>query len=103
MIQAETLNVSAATALTVVPVRFEHLPAALGIGAARPRLSWVIGTGTPNWRQAAYALEAYSADQSARGQTGRVESDESVLVPWPFAPLCARERVAVRVRVWGID
>src|SRR5205807_10222381 len=30
-----------------------------------------------------------------------IESDQSVLVPWPFAPLSSRERIAVRVRVRG--
>jgi len=90
-------------ALTVAPLRFEHLPAALGIGVARPRLSWMVSTTTQNWRQAAYELEAYAADGQGRDQTGRVESGESVLVAWPFAPLAARERLAVRVRVWGTD
>ena len=28
---------------------------------------------------------------------------QSVLVPWPFAPLASRERRTVRVRVWGAD
>src|SRR6266568_207618 len=37
------------------------------------------------------------------GRIGRVESDQSVLVPWPFAPLSSRERLMVRVRVWGLD
>ncbi len=87
----------------VTRVRFEHLEAALGIGTARPRLSWIVETTTPGWVQAAYAVEAYDADGRLRGQTGQVESSESALVAWPFAPLASRERVAVRVRVWGSD
>ncbi|MBF6600524.1 MAG: family 78 glycoside hydrolase catalytic domain [Dehalococcoidia bacterium] len=35
--------------------------------------------------------------------TGRIDSDASVLVPWPFAPLTSRGRCDVRVRVWGDD
>jgi alpha-L-rhamnosidase len=38
---------------------------------------------------------------TAHWSTGRVESDESVLVPWPAAPLGSRQRRTVRVRVWG--
>ena len=36
-------------------------------------------------------------------QTGKVESDQSVLVAWPFAPLSSREQLSVRVRVWDKD
>ena len=32
-----------------------------------------------------------------------MESDESVLVDWPFEPLVSRQRAAVRVRVWDQD
>ncbi len=87
----------------VVQVRAEHLKDALGIGVAAPRLSWISAAGTPGWTQAAYEIKALSADGSPRGETGRVESAESVLVAWPFAPLASREQVAVQVRVWGAD
>src|SRR5262245_29843546 len=99
-------NPAAATtlpALSVAPVRFEHQPAPLGLGVAQPRLSWVMVAATPNWQQAAYELEASTPDQRERHPTGRVESGESVLVRWPFAPLRSRERRLVRVRVWGAD
>jgi alpha-L-rhamnosidase len=74
----------------------EHLQDALGIGVPVPRLSWRVRSARPGWRQTAYEVQA-------RGQTLRVESDESVLVPWPFAPLRSRERVDVRVRARGDD
>lgn len=76
--------------------RFEHLREPLGIGSPRPRLSWVIETVQSGWRQTAYEIEA-------RGERALVESAESVLVDWPFAPLTSRERVAVRVRAQGPD
>jgi alpha-L-rhamnosidase len=84
---------------TIADVRFEHLRQPFGVGTARPRLSWTVETAIAGWRQAAYEVEA----GGSRGATGRVESDESVLVSWPFAPLASRERAAVRVRVWGAD
>jgi alpha-L-rhamnosidase len=89
--------------VTVADVRFEHLRETLGIGVARPRLSWTIATAAEIWRQAAYEIEAEGADGRNRGRTGRVDSNESVLVPWPFASLASREKVTVRVRVWGAD
>jgi alpha-L-rhamnosidase len=104
MTQANGANAGVIPAVAMAPVRFEHLPEPLGIGVDRPRLSWMISAASNNWQQAAYELEAYAADQHLRGQqTSRVESGESVLVPWPFAPLRSRQRLAVRVRVWGQD
>src|SRR5690242_18265592 len=88
---------------TITAIRFEHIRDALGVGEDRPRLSWIVDTTTVGWRQTGYEIEAYGPDGRQRGQTGRVESDQSVLVPWPFAPLSSRERLVIRVRVWGVD
>src|SRR6185437_279676 len=55
------------------------------------------------WDQAAYALEVYDPDGSLREWTGRIESDQSVLVPWPFAPLLSRESRLARVQVWDAE
>ena len=88
---------------TIARVRFEHTPEPLGVGVARPRLSWTIAAGCPDWHQVAYEIELCGPDGQLRDQTGLVESGESVLVPWPFAPLRSRERVMVRVRVLDSD
>ena len=80
------------------PPTFEHHREAFGIGERRPRISWKT-TAHSRWRQVAYELEV------ARGQgietSGRTESTDSVLVPWPTEPLISRESATVRVRVWG--
>ena len=74
----------------------------LGIGQAAPRLSWTTSTDASGWRQAAYEVEVSTPGQGREPwSSGRIESDESVLVAWPAAPLGSRERRAVRVRVWG--
>jgi alpha-L-rhamnosidase len=76
---------------------FGHYASPLGIGTATPTLSWRFEQDAhtaPNWAQAAYEL-------SLRGEVFRVDSSESVHVPWPGAPLRSRERVAVRVRALG--
>lgn len=91
------------TSTTTLHVRIEHLRDAFGIGMDRPRLSWIVETETQGWHQAAYEIEAYDPDGKLRGQTGPVESDQSVLVDWPFESLSSRERITVRARAWGID
>jgi alpha-L-rhamnosidase len=93
----------AGAAVAITDLHFEHLREALGIGASRPRLSWLVETGRPSWRQIAYELEAAGPDGQTRAPTGRVDSDQSALVAWPFAPLASRERLSLRVRVWGSD
>jgi len=87
----------------IAAVRFEHHRETLGIGEDAPRLSWTLAGDTTGWHQVAYDIEATLADGTARGSTGRVESGDSVLVAWPFAPLASRERVLVRVRAWSDD
>lgn len=89
--------------VTISSVRIEHNQESLGIGTPRPRLSWMVETAMQGWRQAAYELEVYDADGKLLEQSGRVESNQSVLVDWCFAPLASRERRTVRVRVWGED
>ncbi|WP_346618422.1 glycoside hydrolase family 78 protein [Blastococcus montanus] len=86
------------TTVTVSAPRFEHHREALGIGEAAPRLSWKV-TAPPDWRQRAYEVEA--TGEGRRWASGRIESPDSVLVPWPTGPLASRERRVVRIRVWG--
>ncbi|MCK2220251.1 glycoside hydrolase family 78 protein [Actinomadura sp. ATCC 31491] len=86
------------TSLHVSAPTFEHHRDPIGIGEPEPRLSWTVTTDVPGWIQQAYEIEL--GDGTA---TGRVESADSVLVAWPFAPLGSRERRTVRVRVHGRD
>jgi len=78
---------------------FEHLPTALGIGTATPRISWTTAAD-PAWRQEAYEVRI---ERGGRAGEFRVASPDSVLVPWPDAPLASRESATVSVRVIGED
>jgi alpha-L-rhamnosidase len=98
--------------VTIVGVTFEHHREPFGIGEERPCISWQVAAdgaaagvdGSPTsagaWRQAGYEIEV-SAEGEASWSSGRVESAESVLVPWEAPALRSRERRNVRVRVWG--
>ena len=84
--------------VTLSSPRFEHHREALGIGESAPRLSWKT-IAPAGWRQAAYEVEVTrGADATS---SGRIESRDSVLVPWVGEPLRSREAASVRVRVWG--
>ena len=84
--------------VTPSPPRFEHHRVALGIGESTPRLSWKT-VAEAGWRQSAYQLELTRGNTMWMG--ARTHSGDSVLVPWPSDPLQSRERVSVRVRVFG--
>ena len=86
--------------LTVLPVTAEHHREPFGIGETTPRLSWVTRTDLPDWRQTSYEVEIAPEDGDA-WSSGRIDSGESVLVPWGAPRLTSRERRTVRVRVWG--
>ncbi|MEP6894457.1 MAG: glycoside hydrolase family 78 protein, partial [Chloroflexota bacterium] len=87
--------------ITISRITIEHLRDAFSIRTDRPRLSWVVETDIQNWHQSGYEIEAYDSDGRLTHQTGRIESNQSVLIPWPFAPLASRERITVRIRVEG--
>src|SRR5882724_10428773 len=103
MTQQGSMTADEEWSATIASVRCEYRRASFGIGEMRPRLSWIIETGTPEWYQASYEVEVYEADVRLRERTERIESDQSVFVSWPFAPLLSRECLTVRVRVWGVD
>jgi alpha-L-rhamnosidase len=75
----------------------------MGIGEPAPRLSWTVTTDRPGWLQRAYEIEISDETGTVLTATGVVESDRSVLVPWPGAELGSRQRRGVRVRVHGQD
>jgi alpha-L-rhamnosidase len=98
-----SMPVDGVSDVAIAEVRFEHHRDALGIGEVGPRLSWTVETTVADWYQASYEIEAYESDGRLHERTERVASDQSVLVPWPFRPLASRERLMVRVRVWGVN
>lgn len=73
-------------------LRVEHLDDALGTTVARPRLSWCLPAGTK--KQVAYRVRAGQWD------SGRVDSDQSLLVPYGGETLRSGERVHWTVKVW---
>jgi alpha-L-rhamnosidase len=103
MTQDKIISDNENSSAVTLQVRVEHLHDALGIGNDRPRLSWIIMTEKQDWLQAGYEIEVYDSNGRLRDQVRQAESDQSVLVLWPFAPLSSREQLGVRLRVWGKD
>jgi alpha-L-rhamnosidase len=88
------------TLIRVAAPTAEHHRDTLGIGEAAPRLSWKT-TAPPGWTQQAYQAEVVRNGDTVR--SAWIDSPDSVLVPWPGAPLASRVSADVRVRVRGAD
>ncbi|WP_432487939.1 family 78 glycoside hydrolase catalytic domain [Kineococcus sp. SYSU DK018] len=100
------------TDVVVTDLRAEHGAPLLGLGTELPRLSWTARAAADvpaTWEQSAYEVRVTplppvpGAEPPRSWSSGRVDSGDSVLVPWPAAPLRSRERVRVEVRLWGQD
>ncbi len=93
-------------AATVTGLLCEHLVNPLGIDASAPRLSWQMESNRRGERQTAYQiLVATSTDLLKPGaadlwDSGRVESDQSVLLRYAGKPLTSRQHCFWKVRVW---
>lgn len=85
-------------------VTFEHHRAAFGIGESEPRISWSFNGDTKEWTQSSYEVEVSRPHiDSGKPKVFLVKSSESLLVPWPDAPLRSRESAKVRLRATGSD
>ncbi|MGW3665187.1 alpha-L-rhamnosidase [Streptomyces sp. NPDC005141] len=85
----------------------EYVQHPLGLDAQHPRLSWPMASDKPGMRQAAYRIRVAT---SASGlshpdvwDSGKVTSDQSVLVPYAGPRLAPRKRYFWSVRVWDTD
>ncbi|MEV8031691.1 alpha-L-rhamnosidase [Streptomyces sp. NPDC086182] len=85
----------------------EYVKHPLGLDAQRPRLSWPLVSDKPGTLQSAYRLRvASSASGLSRPDvwdSGKVTSDQSVLVPYAGPQLAPRTRYFWSVRVWDTD
>lgn len=81
-------------------LRVDHLVAPLGIDAELPRLSWKLPAGTT--AQHAYWIRVVDATSGQLlWDSGKVDSPESLVVPYAGAELGSRRRCEWRVKIWG--
>ncbi len=88
-------------------LRCEYREDPLGIDTAKPRLSWALKSEARGVKQTAYQIEvASSPEKLAAGEadlwdSGRVESDETVNIPYAGRTLQSRDQCYWQVRIWG--
>lgn len=65
-----------------------------------PAVSWKIRSASDAWKQNAYEILFTSGDEENSQTTGKIVSDESIFLAWPFQPLKSRQQGVLKVRVW---
>ena len=107
--KAEPALPNVAGTTTVGQLRTEYRQDPLGIDAVRPRLSWILASDRRGARQTAYqVLVASSAENLAKDlgnlwDSGRVVSDQSILVPYAGKTLSSGTACWWKVRVWDAE
>ncbi len=98
-----------AAGLTPAELKCEYRTDPMGIDVTVPRLTWILTGDGRGLAQTAYQIvassspEALAKDQGDLWDSGKVASDESVLIPWAGAPLTSRTVCHWKVRVWDQD
>ncbi|NIA32001.1 MAG: hypothetical protein GWP06_19095, partial [Actinobacteria bacterium] len=95
--------------LSPISLRCEFLKNPLGIDVMQPRLSWNFAANGENQQQSAYQiLAAHSEEKLKSGigdlwDSGKVNSEQSVLIPYAGEKMSSRMRVYWKVRVWDTN
>ncbi len=95
-----------AQALTADHLRCEYRESPMGIDTPKPRLSWWLESAGRGERQRAYQIAVASSPENLESEqfdlwdSGRVESNRSVLVEYDGRPLASEARCWWKVRVW---
>jgi alpha-L-rhamnosidase len=104
-----TLGLSVWAGVSPVELRCEHLQNPLGIDAIQPRLSWVLEASERGVRQTAYQILVASTEailKSGQGDlwdSGKVSSDQSVLIRYQGRRLQSNQECFWKVQVWDHD
>jgi len=91
---------------TIANLTCEYRANPLGIDVTSPRLSWQLQSPRAGARQTAYHLRVASSLQRLEGSaadvwdSGRIQSDQSVHIPYGGPRLRSRQRVLWKVSVW---
>jgi alpha-L-rhamnosidase len=99
--------VTAAPAAAVLDLRTDSQVHPVAIDSAHPLLSWRIDSAARGCRQSAYqvlvasSLELLREDHGDVWDSGKVDSADSVQVPYGGAPLTSRADYYWKVRIWS--
>ncbi|MGB7767620.1 MAG: family 78 glycoside hydrolase catalytic domain [Verrucomicrobiia bacterium] len=94
---------------TAVDLRCDYAVNPLGVDLANPRLFWKLESHGRGQRQTAYQILAASSEKNLARDTGdlwdsgKMDSDETIQIPYAGATLKSSQPVFWKVRVWDKD
>jgi hypothetical protein len=100
------LAMAAFAGTTVTDLRCDYAVNPLSVDSANPRLFWKVESNGRGWHQTAYQILAAASEKNLaqdRGDlwdSGKVESDETVQIPFAGEKLKSAMQVFWKVRVW---
>lgn len=99
-----SLIVTNLRAISINDLSCEHKTNPMGIDKAQPRLSWKLTGDQKGLLQTAYHIRVATDEKFSRKSlvwdSGKVSSDQSVLVPYAGEPLVSGQRYYWQVKVW---
>ena len=84
--------------MKVVNLRCEYAENPMGIDISHPRLSWQLESDQQGAKQTAYQIQAKG--ENFKWDSGKVESDQSIHIPYIGPGLLSRQPITWKVRVW---
>jgi len=102
-------GINAAKSIGVEDLTSEYFTNPMGIGTTAPRLSWILTSVVQDQVQTAYQVLVASSPKmlnekkADRWNSGKVESDQSILVEYTGDVLQSKEICWWKVRVWDKD
>jgi len=85
--------------LAVSNLLCENLSNPMGLDVKMPRFTWQLVSSNRNVMQTAYEIKV-TKDKTTVWATGKIASEQSVLVPYAGSPLESNQRYTWQVRVW---
>ena len=95
--------------VTVTNLSCESLTNPLGMDVATPRLGWILQSGVRGEKQNAFQVlvastqDLLAGDRGDLWDSGKVDSGQSIQVPYAGAPLTSFQTCFWKVRVWNKD
>ena len=95
--------------LEVIEVTTEYASNPVGIDSARPRFSWILDSDQRGQQQTAYqilvagSLEMLDKDEGDLWDSGKIDSDRSIHIPYQGKSLESNRCYFLKVRVWDKD
>lgn len=92
--------VNAAAQVKLQNVLVENRSNPVGLDTKQPRFSWQLVSDKKNVMQSAYEIKVTDENKKQVWSSGKVNSDQSVFIPYAGPALTSATRYTVSVRVW---